>query len=111
MSQESIDLSSDYDLARFILLRPRVCFAEARSLRVVLALLRGVELGRYPPHGNGFLPGFGEFVNRRFQAPPIDHYQTLLKSLGDRPFGEACEAILRLLEEWKASSDENQNLR
>lgn len=109
MSQNTIDLASDYDLARFILLRPRMCFAEARTLRDVLALLRGLALGRYPPHGSGFLPGFSDFVNHRFHAPPIADYHTLLKEFGDRPFGEACEAVLRLLEEWKASSDEHQD--
>lgn len=111
MSQEHIDLSSDYDLARFILLRPRICFAEARSLRDVLALLHGVALGRYPPHGSGFLPGFSDFVNRRFHPPLIAEYHTLLKEFGDKPFAEGCAEVLRLLEEWKASGDENRELR
>jgi hypothetical protein len=99
----NIDLSSDYELARFILLRPRMCFDEARTLRDVLALLHGVALGRYPPHGSGFLPGFGAFVNHRFKAPPSAAYHALLREFGDTPFAEACEAVLSSLEEWKAS--------
>jgi hypothetical protein len=114
MSQESIDLTKDYedyDLARYILRHPRVCFGEARTLRDVLALLHGVAVGRYPPHGCGFLPGFSDFVNRRFRAGRIAEYHTLIQEFGDRPFGEALKAILRLLEEWKASSHEDQDLR
>jgi hypothetical protein len=109
MSEQRIDLSSDYDLARFILRWPNACFAEARTLRDVLALLHGVALGRYPSHGSGFLPGFNDFVNRRFKAPPIAWYNTLLNEFGDRQFREACDAVLQLLEEWKASSSENQS--
>src|ERR1700738_2974799 len=108
MSQQPIDLRSDYDLARHILRRPRICFAEARTLRDVLALLHGVALGRYPPHGSGFLPGFSAFVNRRFNAPAIADYHTLLKVFGDKSLGEACAAVLRLLEEWRASTSEDQ---
>jgi hypothetical protein len=106
MSQEYIDLSSDFELARQILLRPQVYFAKARALRDVLALLHGVALGRYPPHGGGFLTGFDQFVNRRFKAPPIAVYHTLLKEFGDKPLGEACDAVLGLLEQWKSCQNE-----
>jgi hypothetical protein len=99
-------MSTDFEIARMILTRPRMCYAEARTLRDVLALLHGVAVGRYPPHGSGFLPGFSVFVTHRFEAGPIAEYHTLLKAFGDRPLGEACEAVLALLEEWKASNHE-----
>jgi hypothetical protein len=49
---------SDYELMRYLPLRPRMFFGEAESLRDVLVLIHGVALGRYPPHGSKFLPGF-----------------------------------------------------
>ena len=74
-------------------------------MRDVLALLHGVALGRHPPHGSGFLPGFCEFVRRRFKRLPVAEYHTLLKVFADRPPPEACEEILRLLDEWDSSPE------
>ena len=97
---------SDYEIARLILRRPRMVFSEARTLRDVLALLHGVAVGRYPPHGSGFLPGFGKLVQHRFKAPPIAEYSILLKELGDKPYGEACDEVLGILEEWEKRRSE-----
>ena len=99
---------SDFELARLILRRPSIFFGEARTLRDVLALLHGVAVGRYPLHGNGFLPGFGEFIRQRLKAPPINESITLLNEFGDKPMVEACQAVLGLLEEWKASDTHEQ---
>lgn len=93
---------SDYDLARYMLLRPRMFFDEVQTLRDVLALIHGVAVGRYPPHGSGFLPGFCEFVRIRFKSP-FNHYKTLLKQFGDLPWVEGSQAVLALLEEWQCS--------
>lgn len=103
------DYESDYEIAKMILQRPRMVFSEARTLRDVLALLHGVAVGRYPPHGSGFMPGFNQFINQRFKAPPVADYITLLKEFGDKPLNEACEAVSMVLEEWK-SCDEEQEL-
>jgi hypothetical protein len=99
---------SDFEIARMFLHRPQMCVGgEARALRDVLALVRGAAIGRYPPYGSGFLPGFNGFVCRRFKAPPIiDYHVLLLKEFGDKPLAEACEAVLGLLDEWKAANDE-----
>jgi hypothetical protein len=104
--QDRVAMMSDYEIAAMILKRPRMCFAETRTFRDVLALLHGVAVGRYPPHGSGFLDGFNNFVNARFKAPPVAEYHTLLKHFGDRPLSEACKAVLDLLQEWKQSSNE-----
>jgi len=100
-----MDLKSDYDMAMFLLLRPEMVFCEVRSLREVLALIHGVAVGRYPPHGSGFLPGFSRFVRRRLKGLPCADYFTLLKAFGDKPLMEGCNAVLALLEEWKATEE------
>jgi hypothetical protein len=99
---------SDYELARSLLLRPRMFFSEAQTLRDVLALLHGAAVGRYPPHGSGFLPGFDDFVRHRFNVPAGAGYVTLLREFGHRPIFDACEAVLVLLEEWRASEGYQQ---
>jgi hypothetical protein len=94
---------TDYEFARLILLRPRVCYGEAQSLRDVLGVIHGVALGRHPPHGSGFLPGFNRFLINRFKGRPhVADYHILLKQFGELPFYEGCEAVLHLLEEWEA---------
>jgi hypothetical protein len=102
-----MDLESDYDMARFLLLRPCTVFS-VRSLRDVLALIQGVAIGRYPPHGSGFLPGFSQFVQRRLNGPPCAEYITLLKHYGHQPWTEGCAAVLALLEEWKKTNGGEQ---
>jgi hypothetical protein len=98
---------SDFEIARMILRRPRMCFGDVQSLREVLALIHGVAVGRYPPHGSGFLPGFGQFVSHRLKVNPVIPYiTTLLNTFGDKPWDEACADVLGLLEEWKASTDQ-----
>ena len=80
-------LSDDYEIAKYILYRPPVMLGrDVSGLSEVLALLQGVAVGRYPPHGYGFLPGFGEFVNRRLGEPWVNrHDNTLLKVFGKMP--------------------------
>lgn len=92
---------SDYELAKDLLLRPRMFFSEVESLRDVLALVHGAAVARYPPHGSGWLPGFAEFVRLRFDAPPVAAYITLLKQFGHLTWPDGCNAVLELLEEWK----------
>jgi hypothetical protein len=91
----------DIYLTKFLLQRPRMCFSEAETLRDVLALIHGVALGRYPPHGSGFLPGFNDFVNKRFRSCGAC-YHTLLKEFGHKSMAVGCEAVLNLLEEWES---------
>jgi hypothetical protein len=94
--------ADDFELARRILLRPRMYSSEATTLRDVLALMHGVAVGRYPPHGNGFLPGFSAFVMNRLRATERDYHKELLIAFGEWPLDKACSAVLALLEEWKA---------
>ncbi len=94
---------SDYELAKYLLLRPCMFFSEIQSLRDVLALVHGAAVARHPPHGSGWLPGFAEFVRLRFDAPPCAVYITLLKQFGHLPWMEGCEAVSALLEEWRTS--------
>ncbi len=97
-----MEKSSDYGDMKYILQRPCSLFPPADSLTVVLALIDGVARERFPPHGSGFLPGFGEFVRRRFHAPPTNHNVILIEQFGHLPLREGCDAVLNLLEEWKA---------
>jgi hypothetical protein len=105
---EELATDSDFEKACFIFLRPRICFSEVRTLRDVFALIHGVALERYPPHGSGFLAGFNEFVNQRFNTPPMDHVTLLLTAFGDLPLVEGCDAVLGLLREWNASNEAKQ---
>ena len=98
--------AQDPALAKALLLRPRMFFSEAQSLRDVLALIHGVAVGRYPPHGSGFLPGFHDFLCRRFRTPSHPYYVTLLEQFGQKPWLEGCKAIAELLEEWKAAEED-----
>jgi hypothetical protein len=102
-----VDSMSDFELVR-LMLRPCMVYAEARTLRDVLAMVNGAAVALHPPHGSGFLPGFYKVVNRRFNEgrPQNTIYHTLLQQYGHLPMAEACEAVLRLLEEWKASTDQ-----
>ncbi len=99
---------SDYELARLMIRCPGCCYAEARTLRDVLAMVHGAAIARYPPHGSGFLPGFLWFVNQRFRAGPIAWYHVLLEQFGEMPLADACKAVLRLLEEWKKCEEQAQ---
>jgi hypothetical protein len=99
---------NDYEDMRFYLTRPNSVFP-TNSLQVALALIRGIALERFPPHGSGFLPGFAQFVGRRFHAPVRNHYIILIEQFGHLPFREACDAVLSLLEEWKATEGEQQS--
>ncbi len=98
---------SDWELATHILKRPGMCCGWEPTFREVLALLRGVALGRYPWHGSGFLAGFDDFVRARFDGPMCGTEYHLLKAFGDLPCREACDAVLALLHEWKVSTGEN----
>lgn len=109
--ENECEMTSDFGLARMLLRRPRMFYGEAATLRDVLALVRGVAIARYPPHGSGFLPGFNDFVNRRFKAPPIADYITLLKEFGQLSLVDGCQAVETLLEEWKASENNKPDLR
>ena len=102
-------LSDDYELARHILLRPRMYYCEATTLRDVLALLHGVAVGRYPPRGNGFLPGFSNFIMDRLGTIESDYHKKLLIEFGEWPLDKACAAVLALLEEWIALSTSPPN--
>ncbi len=96
---------SDYELARSLLMRPCMYFGAVESLRDLLALLHGVAVGRYPPHGSGFLTGFDDFIHRRLHAPSRPSYYVFLEKFGDRPWTEGRKAILALLEEWHATAE------
>jgi hypothetical protein len=100
-------LESDYDLAVCVLSRPQTIFGAAQTLRDVLALIHGVALGRFPPHGYGFLPGFPAFVERRFNGPSRNHNEILLEQFGHMPGLEGCEPVLSLLREWKSAAKES----
>jgi hypothetical protein len=105
LSEECNQLADDYAMAHFIVKRPAMMLGEVRSLSEVLALLQGVAVGRYPPLGHGFLPGFGQLVNNRHGVPNVVHHHgTLLKAYRKMPWMEACKAILELLEEWQAQA-------
>jgi hypothetical protein len=92
----------DYRTAQYVLRRSSAIFP-TESLRDVFALMKGIALERYPPHGSGFLPGFIKFLWRRFKRPTVSQYSVLLDEYGHLPMREACDAVLALLEEWKAN--------
>ena len=100
---------NDYGTMKFILCRPCMLFPPVNSLQTVLAMIHGVALERWPPHGSGFLFGFGQFVGKRFHAPVTNHYITLVEQFGHLPWQEGCEAVLSLLEEWKGLEGEQQD--
>jgi hypothetical protein len=102
------EYADDYNTAMFILHRPRMLYAPVNSLQTVLALIHGIALERHPPHGSGFLPGFGEFVNRRFHAGPHCHYLTLIEQFGHLAYYDGFEAVSSLLVEWKMLEDEQR---
>jgi hypothetical protein len=93
----------DYGIVKCALLRPRMMFGDAESLRDVLALIHGIALARFPPHGSGFLAGFSQFVASRFGEPSRNHYSILMEQYGSMPGLDGCKAVLSLLEEWKAT--------
>jgi hypothetical protein len=95
------DKPNAYEVMKHLLTRPNSVFP-TNSLDVALALIHGFALAQFPPHGSGFLPGFAQFVGRRFHAPLRNHYVILIEQFGHMPLREACDAVLLLLEEWKA---------
>ena len=95
--------SDAYDAMKWVLRRNLLAFSDAQTLRDILAVIKGIAIAWFPPHGSGFLSGFAEFVGRRFNAPVRSHYTILLEQFGHLPRREACDAVLSLLEEWRAT--------
>jgi hypothetical protein len=97
------EVTQNYSDMKFLLTRPSSIFPVS-SLEGVLALICGVFYLRYPRDSEP-LPGFAELVGRRFGNPATDHNVTLLRVFGHLPLSEACNAVLKLLEEWKFNRD------
>jgi hypothetical protein len=100
----STPLNDDLRFVERILRRPRMNFGSAQSLRDVLALIYGYSVGRYPPNGHGFLPGFPEFVQCRLDGPVCTcHYGILLDRFGEMPWGDGLDAVWKLVLEWSGT--------
>ena len=84
--------------------RPRMMCPDIENLRDLLFFAKGVCCGQSPVFGGGYLGSFPNYLSHRFQlSSNIEWTTILLREYGDRPFLEACGAILELFRDWRAS--------
>ena len=96
--------ASPVDFIEDVLLRPRMFCPDVETLRDLLVFVQGVCCGQRPPHGAGCTGDFTTYVNQRFnQLQNTAWTTTLLNEFSNRPLSEACEAIVRVLRDWRKS--------
>ena len=94
-----------WTLIESVYLRPRMFFADVRSLRELTVFVLGVCCGCSPPHGSGSAPGFAEFVATRFRCPAGEHWAiSLEKEFGHLKLFPACKAIGKVFDDWRQSA-------
>jgi hypothetical protein len=92
---------SDGKLIHDIFARPRMFCEDVASYRDILLFAQGVCHGLRPPHGSGTLPGFSDFLARRFGTLALSWPQILQSQFDHLSWQQACESTCELILAWQ----------
>lgn len=98
-----LDDDSIFELINNVCQRPHMFYANAESLRDVVAFIDGISCGLCPPHG---CLRISEFVSDVFRLPENAPWTTVvLAQFGDLPFYEGCEALAKLFRDFRLAME------
>ncbi len=101
LQKRTLDDDSTFELIDDVCRRPHMFYANAESLRDVVALIDGISCGMNPPHGCLRL---SEFVSGVFHLSDSLPWTTVvLAELGNLPFYDGGEALAKLFRDFRST--------